>query len=281
MSNQPGSDLSSDHDFDDSLGNASGSGWGRTFKNPAGHSFSPQNASPQVQMSSRLLKPSVTAPRRGGCCLFNLGCIAIFLVFVLPFAVGMIGAAFEDPDFGASVSDVVSDAFCPTRTTLMFDSDPREDFFEELETVRVECVTASGRVSANLTDEARNLLSIAGVVVGGYIVLLIMNTLFRGVGAAASAAGGVLSTAPRGAFAELSSAAPGSLASTSMPGGTRKTGKTWVTAQDDPRYVQPTSMLEKRDRAAKQLDDLKQAYKRGGLSIEDYDRRRKQILEQL
>jgi hypothetical protein len=280
MSHLPDNDLSSDHGVDSSLSGSSGSGWNQTFRNPAGHSFSPQQSAQQVRVSSRPLQPSVTTPRRGGCCLFNLGCIVLFLVFLLPFGFGILGAVFEDEDLREQVSDLVSDAVCPTRTSLQFDSTPRNDFFDELQTVRVECVTASGRVSADLTDEARNLVSLAAVVIGGYVVLLFVNTLMRGIGTAVATATGSLSTAERGTFAELSSGAPGSLGASPVRGSGRTSG-TWVMAQDDPRYIAPTSLLEKRDRAAKQLDDLKEAYRRGGMSIEEYDRRRKQILEQL
>jgi hypothetical protein len=280
MSNQF-NDLSSDHDFDSSLSGSSGSGWNQTFKNPSGHSFSPQQAQ-QVRVSSRPLAPNVTTPRRGGCCLFNLGCIFLFLIFVLPFGFGIVGAVFEDDELREMVSGLVSETVCPNRSTLTFDSTPRSDFFDELETVRVECVTASGRVSQDLTEEARNLVSIGAVLIGGYIVLLFMNSVFRGIGSAVAAATGSLSSGGRGAFAELSSGAPASLSSAAaQPGKVGRPGRTWVTAQDDPRYIAPTSLLEKRDRAAKQLDDLKEAYRRGGMSIEEYDRRRKQILEQL
>lgn len=289
VSNQLDNELSGDHDFDRSLTSSpSGSLWGQTFSNPSGHaystqqSFAQQSLSQQLRVSSQpLTSNTIVVGRRGGCCLFNLGCIILFLVLAVPFGIGIIGAAFEDEELGGQISNVVSDAVCPNRSTLTFDSDSNPDFFEELETVRVECVTASGRVSQDLTEEARNLASTAVILIGGYLVLLVMNTVFRGIGSVVATTGGALSNPGRSAFSELSSGAPASLSGNIPARSTGRTGSTWVTTQDNPGYVPPTAVLGKRDQTARLLNELKEAYRRGGVSIEEYDRRRKQILEQI
>ncbi len=270
-------ELAGNHEFDDSLSGSSSntSLSGPKFQHAAGHSFSRQ----QIRVSS---SPTVTR-QGGGCCLFNLGCIITALFILVPIGLGILTSALEDPDIADAGGELISMVVCPNRTTLVLDGTLRADLTESIETVTARCETASGRIAQDLTDEARNALSIGLIVVGGYLLLLVLNVLLRILGTAVGGVAGSRSLAgsgQAGLFSDLASGLPSSLGSSSSRSRSTglEAGSLALPRRDSPAL---TSQLERRDRAAQQLDQLKEAYGRGGMSIEDYDRRRKQILEQL